>query len=316
MKIKNLTTVKNQLGVSLIELMISMVVGLFLLAGVVTNFISTKDNDRYREAVSEMDANAAYAMKILRQNITHAGYGSVNNISIDKPFFTKSDAEISVSSCSTANRISQINQRRTDDSGVRDFITVIYLSDNPCKNGAVSCQADDSPNINDDALVFTDCSGGGARRVARDVSCSTDPVLGLTVPSDAKIYNTFRVTGSANGTLMCHGSRGGGQPVVDNVHAIQFLYGVRDEGTNSTAYRTATDVENSDRWGQVRSVQVGMLLRSSDQNLLKQNAEKFKYKVLDREVVIPRAQRKRLYRLYTSTINLENLNKEPLGEGT
>ena len=307
---------KNQQGVSLIELMISMVVGLFLLAGVVTNFVSTNDSDRYREAVSEMDANAAYAMRILRQSITHAGYGSTNNVIIDKPFFTKKDPEIPVSSCATSNRLKQINDRRTQDKGVRDFITTIFLADNPCKNGATSCEADDSPNINENALVFTDCSGGGARRVARDVACSTDSVTGLSNPAEAKIYNTFRVNGSKDGTLMCHGSRGGGQPIVDNVFALQFLYGVRDEGTNSTAYRTATEVENSDRWGQVRSVQVGMLLRSSDKNLLKNPITDYKYKVLDREVVIPKAQRKRIYRLYTSTINLENLNKQPLGQGT
>ena len=35
-----------------------MVVGLFLLAGVVTNFIGTKDADVKRDAVGEMDANA------------------------------------------------------------------------------------------------------------------------------------------------------------------------------------------------------------------------------------------------------------------
>lgn len=61
-------------GVSLVELMISMVVGLFLLAGVVTNFIGTKDADRTRDAVSEMDANASAAFSILRPVIAHAGY--------------------------------------------------------------------------------------------------------------------------------------------------------------------------------------------------------------------------------------------------
>ena len=42
---KKILRLKSQSGLSLIELMISMVVGLFLLAGVVTNFISTTDAD-------------------------------------------------------------------------------------------------------------------------------------------------------------------------------------------------------------------------------------------------------------------------------
>ena len=315
MKSKYLNTINNQRGLSLIELMISMVVGLFLLAGVVTNFVSTSNSDRVRDAVSEMDANAAYAMKTLRQTITHAGYGSTNNIRIDKPFFSASDPVITASTCATSGRISKINDKRTQDYGNKDYLTVIYLADNPCKNNAASCTADNSANINEDALVFTDCSGGGADRKAVDVACSTDPSKGLSDPTQAKIYNTFRVKNSDR-TLMCHGSRGGGQPVVDNVHAIQFRYGVRDEGTRSTAYRTATQIEDADQWGQVRSVQVGLLMRSSSKNLMKVTSNTFKYKVLDKEVVIPSAQRRRLFRLYTSTINLENLNKEPLGEGT
>lgn len=316
MKIKQPIIKKHQQGLSLIELMISMTVGLFLLAGIVTSFVSTQDNDRVRDAVSEMDANAAYALRTLRQTITHTGYGSTtNNISFDKPFLSERDSDITSNTCiGGANGVAKINEFKTKDAESIDAITVIYMADNPCANGAASCASDTSPNINDKALLYTDCSGGGSRRVARDVSCSTDSALGN--PAQAQIYNTFSVVANDERTMMCHGSRGGTQSIVDNVHAMQFLYGVRDEGTNSTAYRTADEVDASDRWGQVVSVKVGLLMRSSAQFLLKQDITDITFKVLDQDVEIPEADRRRLFRLYTSTINLENLNKEPLGQDT
>jgi len=67
----------------LIELLISVVVGLFLLAGVVSNFISTQNADVKRDAISEMDANAAEAFRVLRQAISHAGYKSIENVTLE-----------------------------------------------------------------------------------------------------------------------------------------------------------------------------------------------------------------------------------------
>ena len=309
----------HQSGMSLIELMISMVVGLFLLAGVVTNFIGTKDNDRMRDAMSEMDANAAQVFEVLRPAIAHAGYSGIDNIRLEKPFYTESDGATAPNpACRDgASNISwsEAVKDYSRDYAQRDKISVISMADNPCKAGLTSCAND--ADKNPDALVFTDCTGGGADTSdTRVVSCSTDTANGgMEDPTEAKIYNTFtllRNTSSDNDRVFsCQGSRGGTQPIANNVEAIQYLYGVTDN-TGKTYYREADDIEDADQWGMVTSVQVGLLMRSSQQYLLKTPSAKTEYYLLKNKIVIAGQDLKRLFKVYTTTINLENVSNGAL----
>ena len=318
----NINTMTNhhQSGMSLIELMISMVIGLFLLAGVVTNFISTGNSDRTRDAVSEMDANASAAFSFLRTVIGHAGYTRVENIRLDKAFYTESDgAEIENPICRDgSNNITWTDtiDQPTKDLEDRDQLTVISLADNPCKPGLASCA--NAVDRNPAAMVYTDCTGGGAyldSGNSRVVSCSTDPIKGMHNPTEAKIYSTFTLLRYENSpddrVLSCQGSRGGKQPIVNDVEAIQYLYGVTDDDGN-TYYRKADQVEDDDQWGMVTSVQVGLLMRSSQQYLLPEPSTKKEYHLLKRIVKIDDKDLRRIFRVYTTTINIENLNKAPL----
>ena len=145
---------------------------------------------------------------------------------------------------------------------------------------------------------------------AHDIACSTD---NMPNKREAKIFSNFRVDNTA--TLHCDGSRGGGQPIADNVYAIQYLYAVtkdrQDSSIAKTIYKDATAVEASDEWGLVNSVQIALLMRSEGQYVLDQ-AGQASYRLLDRTIPISSDQRRRLYRIYTTTVNLENMNKAPL----
>ena len=307
-----------QSGMSLIELMISMVVGLFMLAGMVTNFIGTKDADRMRDAMSEMDANAVVVFQVLRPAIAHAGYASIANTRVEKPFHTDEDDIADNPKCrgGTSNIAwSETVQNYTRDYANRDQITVVSMADNPCKPGLASCA--NAADRNPAALVYTDCTGGGADTSdPRVVSCSTDHENGgMADPTQAKIYNSFtllrNISSDDDRVLYCQGSRGGTQPIVDNVEAIQYLYGVTDS-TGKTFYRRADQVESKGQWGMVTSVQVGLLMRSSRQHLLKEPSSKKIYYLLKRKVDIADRDLRRLFKVYTTTINLENLKKAPL----
>lgn len=307
----------RQSGLSLIELMISMVVGLFLLAGVVTNFMGTKTADVKRQAVSEMDANAAAAFQVLRQVIAHAGYASIANVRIDKPFYTAIDGTLTnPSTCgngSSRDVLTPTSNRITRDSDGQDFLSVINLADNPCKGALDSCP--DVADVNPNARVYTDCTGGGTSRDARTVSCSTDLDKGMDDPTEAKIYNSFSLVKDPDSDddrgFFCDGSRGGREMIVDNVEAVQYLYGVRQDNGN-TIYRTADEVEAAGQWGMVNSVQVGLLMRSPSQLVLDVASTKNTYKLLGGNVDIATTDLRRLFRIYTNTINLENKNKGAL----
>ena len=296
---------QRQSGFSLIELLVSSVIGIFLVGGVITNFIGSKETEKLRSASSEMDANARVAMKILRQNISHAGYPSINKIRLDKPFYTPIDGALTRPRCGNAMtiRVPERWQRTRDRTNLGDVLTMSYMADNPCLPGQVNCPT--VINQNPQALMFTDCSGGGATRDNRTVACSTDTTgLGMPDPTQAKIYNTFWVRKVAGQrTLYCNGSRAGTQPLVDDIFHMEFQYGVTQED-GTTRYLRAAIVEDRQEWALVNSVQVGLLVQSSQKNILKKDNEKIRYMVLGRKIKI--TDKRRLYRVYTTTINLKN----------
>ena len=307
---------KHQAGVSLVELMISMVVGLFLLVGVVSNFISTKSADVKRDAVSEMDANAAEAFRVLRKSISHTGYRSIENINLENDMaFHIENTNVASMACDTGiNRdLATVTAKmRTRDGDTKDFISVISLADNPCLSGSgPTCE------INPNALVYSDCTGGGAERTEHAIACSTSPDFGMLNPADAKIYNSFwlikNVKSPADRTLYCGGNRANNQPIVNNVETIQYLYGVKNDA-GSITFRTATQVTAAvpNQWPMVVSVQVGLLMRSSNPNVLDKASSKTTYNVLNQNITIAASDLKRLFRVYTTTINLENRNSGSL----
>jgi len=68
-------SVKNsQCGLTLIEIMIAMLIGLFLIGGVLQIFISTKQTYRMQENLSRMQENGRFAMEFLGRDIRMAGY--------------------------------------------------------------------------------------------------------------------------------------------------------------------------------------------------------------------------------------------------
>lgn len=72
---KNLIIMKkNNLGMSLIELMIAIVIGTILLAGTTTLFMTNKHIYKDQNSMSRLQENARFAMEMLIKDIRMAGY--------------------------------------------------------------------------------------------------------------------------------------------------------------------------------------------------------------------------------------------------
>jgi type IV pilus assembly protein PilW len=76
---------KHQSGISLIEIMIALTIGLFLLAGLYQIFISTKQSYRLADAQSRLQENARYALELLNHDIRLAGYFGCSGVSATNP---------------------------------------------------------------------------------------------------------------------------------------------------------------------------------------------------------------------------------------
>lgn len=69
---------RRQGGLSLVELMIAMVLGLLLLAGVVEIFLSSRASYRLTDALSEVQSNGRFAVGFITHNARMAGYVGCN----------------------------------------------------------------------------------------------------------------------------------------------------------------------------------------------------------------------------------------------
>lgn len=69
----------RQQGFSLVELMISLVLGLLLSAGVVTVFLSSKKAYQTQDAVSQIQENARFAEEFIARDTRMAGYSGCSN---------------------------------------------------------------------------------------------------------------------------------------------------------------------------------------------------------------------------------------------
>lgn len=73
---------QKQRGLTLVELMIAIVIGLFLTAGLIQLFTSSKQTYRVQENLSRLQENARFAMQILAKDIRMADYAGCNNSSL------------------------------------------------------------------------------------------------------------------------------------------------------------------------------------------------------------------------------------------
>jgi type IV pilus assembly protein PilW len=64
----------RQAGFGLVELMVSMLIGLVIIAALVTLFVNTSSNNRELARANSMIENGRFAIKVLEDDLAHAGY--------------------------------------------------------------------------------------------------------------------------------------------------------------------------------------------------------------------------------------------------
>jgi type IV pilus assembly protein PilW len=68
------TSARRQIGLSLVELMISLAIGLLLLAGLTLIFVNSSEANRELQKTAQQIENGRYAIDIVTQDLHHAGY--------------------------------------------------------------------------------------------------------------------------------------------------------------------------------------------------------------------------------------------------
>ncbi len=259
----------RQSGVTLVELMVALVLGLFIVGGVIQVFLSGKASYKVQEGLGRIQESARFADFYLGRVLRNAGrprvFGSVNGS--PGGFFMPVD-----------NRVDDSGLPATRDGrdGGPDVITVMYRSDTNCLGNSTDYGAQ----------TMTDYSGA---RYAKDqfmLNGGSPPSL------------VCRGLG-ANGLPV----PGHTQPLVGGVDDFQVLYGIDLNGDGlANSYENASNIQD-DQWFRIVSLRYAVLVSSEDP--AKTTDDKDPFALLDGPLRGPYTDG-RIRQVVESTVDLRN----------
>jgi type IV pilus assembly protein PilW len=229
----------RETGFSLVELMISLTLGLFLSLMVIQSYLTSVRVDKTILGQTEIQENARFSLQVLEKSIQQAGY--FPNVSGDRAefflaqndswpptVFTTGDALLGFDD-SNAPVPNQPSAKKGTDLLFMRFVT-----------------AKTSAGENSD---WTDCNGV-------KLAPETTVLMGFYVSNDA--------------ALMCRSLSQGGsinappQPLISNVKNFQLFYGIDVANDGAVdRYVSAQDVAGLGGWERVSSVQLRLELADS-----------------------------------------------------
>lgn len=236
---RNRITRRQQRGLSLVELMVSVVIGMVVVAAVLVSYLSSGKTSQQQMAYAEMNDNAQMALSLLSRDLFLAGYREP--IGLAGATFAAPIGE-PVKGCDNGF----VNPRTT---GADDCVTAAGI---PAIE--VTYQADVYNTVPTSSGKASDCLGNGLGSQKVEVS--------------NRYYLNAISTGGRN-ELYCASSQGSpGQPLVENIDAMKFWYGMAGAAPSRQVVRYVTaakvGVGGVSDWSQVVSVRVCVLARSSE----------------------------------------------------
>lgn len=298
-------------GLSLVELMVSLSIGLVVVGAVFANYLNNSAGARQAAAMAQVTQDASLAMGILRNHIAMAGYS--RPVGVAGGAITHAVTGLQAIVGCTEGFTSA-----TDNNA--DYGTISCNAASPANTPpqpdslAVSYEADTSSTPLNATAVPTDCAGDGLvqtpgtntyfvadnRFAIRPATAGAPPSLVCLgnggVPWGSALQSVDPTSGSSTNK--------GYQPLVENIADMRIRYGIAGAtNKNVTQYLTSTDIRNNGvDWARVISVRICLLVQSNDNVLDKPRP----YYNCDGGVSTPATGDRHIYRAFNSTVVLNN----------
>lgn len=282
-----------QKGLSLVEMLVAMAVGLVLLGGIYQVFFSTTTTAQVQENNSRIQENGRFAIEIIKKDVRMAGYMGCANLNNVKVNVVANSPPVNLFEASTVLRgyeggngwankpahfvpgtdVIEIHSASplsvTLDEKLGTVNANIKLSSNPggVKAGDVLFVSDCN---NADVFRATSVSsGGGKTTIAHASNANTSNNLSTTYGTDAEVMSFVSSTyfigtnAAGNPSLFRRDQDGNGigltDELVEHVETMQFLYGVDADGDRVVDDYVAANAVGD--WQNVLSVKLALLLR-------------------------------------------------------
>lgn len=270
---------RASLGFSLIELMISLTIGLIITIAALSAYLGSSTASKVGDAHARMNEDAQAALTVLAQQIRLAGANPAQSgrttAYLKNPIYPTAylggnataypgtgtiTYAPSTYTYALANNTPTYAIRGCDGtfSNVTGT-TTINLKDLTCGGTStlpdsigVSYEADIYNTVKTSASLPSDCVGSKIDTVTITLPAGNSPTSVTTTVADNRFYIYKPTSGSSTGipSLYCKGNGSTTQPLVENIEDLQLTYGTVSASTTGTTatvagYLTANEIENN-----------------------------------------------------------------------
>lgn len=274
---------RHQRGMSIIELMVSVVIGLFVVSAVLVNYLGSGVTGRQQGSLAQLSEDAQLAFNLLARDIQMAGYSDPTGT-----------ATVGTATVATFGRLYSGNavfgcERVFNDAAANAGSATCATTGSTATHAIeVNYQATSRNSILSSSNVPTDCLGNELT------------ISGSYYVASNRYYITA-TTATSRPELHCVSPGRSAQPLIENVESMVFWYGEADSVDPRRAVRYVKAGSVVD-WGRVVSVRICLLMRSAAPVLSSDDYLSY----TDCEGTTQTSADKRLYRAFYSTVTLRN----------
>lgn len=292
-------------GVTLVEILVSMVLGLVVIGVVLSNYLTSGLGKNSSSALQQMTEDATVALNVIRKQVSTAGYSSFNPTTGARAF-----NGTALIGCDGLFATPRVALSAPPPAGLCDTPTGTPHS------VAVAYEADGVNSVTTAAGLPRDCVGIGV-----SPNFPAPPATPATTVVESRLY--------LNGTnLMCQGNglaAGGGQnppqPLVGNIVDMQITYGAAPlaptgaalaaaPAASQTVYpatpQTFSNAAGVTDWSRVVAVRVCIVVRSENEVFSAATPYYGCNAITDATPATTPPPDRRMYRAFSTTIMVQN----------
>lgn len=292
----------KQHGMTLIEIMVALMLGAFLLAGVMQIFLSSKQTYRMQENLSRMQENGRFAMEFLTKDIRMADYmgclrSGLGNLT-NKLNATDADYDAAIHSFTGINGIGGTNGAAGANLALDAPDTIMLkgaydVGINVVEPYMVNTAANIKVSTSDglaiyDIVLVSDCSSADVFEITTDPTTgagaeivvhnggniaegpgNSDQLLSKTYKGDASIYKFETYIYTINNNALVKQDMNSTDELVEGIENMQILYGEDTNGDSTPDYYVPAGTVGLNM-AEVVSIRISLLVRSPDDNLTSQ----------------------------------------------